>query len=259
MSGLFNARDLGGLPAADGREVAAGRLYRAEVVTDAADPGIHSSRADVDIAAVAALGVRTVIDLRGPHEARTTPSAWAEMTGAHSALSLPIEDGGHGAPRDYVEMLLTGRLERFTAEDMANHYIQVLEARAEVFGIAVEAIAKGAPALVHCTEGKDRTGLLIALVLGALGTPAPDIVEDYALTSVWRPDRARAYASHFEAAGVAFESFRVLYESPGIAMRMAIDHVDREYGSVAEYVSRRGGVDEGTLVALREALLVPVD
>jgi protein-tyrosine phosphatase len=235
--------------------VARRRLYRAEVLMPSGGSGPYPSVDDIDISALTKLGVRTVLDLRSAGEVTITPSAWADATGADRMLALPIDDGGHGAARDYVDMLVTGRLERFEPEHLGRHYIAVLEARGETFGRAVDAIAEGAPALVHCTEGKDRTGLVIAVVLGALGTPVRDIVSDYALTGLWRPDRALAYAPYFAAAGVALENYRVLYESPAIAMHMALEHLHREYGTVAEYLRRRGRVMDATLVQLRESLL----
>jgi protein-tyrosine phosphatase len=146
-------------------------------------------------------------------------------------------------------------MDAFFAEDLGGHYITVIEARAHTFGQAVTAIAEGVPALVHCTEGKDRTGLLVALVMSAAGVLADPIVEDYALTGQWRPDRALAYASHFEAAGVPLESFRVLYESPAVAMRMALDHLRAEYGTVTNYLTSRAGVTEDAIQRLRACLV----
>lgn len=258
MEGLFNARDMGGLPAARGRVIAAGRLYRAEVLTHLGARDIHSTWDAADSAALASLGVRTVVDLRGVEEAESTPSAWAEATGAERALAFPIHDGGHGAARDFVDMLMTRRLDRFSPEHLGGHYVAILEDRAETFGDAFVAVADGAPALIHCTEGKDRTGLLVALILGALGTPRDLIIDDYALTSQWRPDRALSYAPFFEAAGVPLESFRTLYESPAVAMAIALDHLRQEYGTIPEYLTGRAGVAPAAIGRLQDALLEPV-
>jgi protein-tyrosine phosphatase len=259
LRGLSNARDLGGLPAAGGREIAFRRLYRAELLVGPEAEGISSRWMEEDGPGLIGLGVRTVIDLRGGREAGAAPSAWAEATGADRVLSFPIEDGGHGAARDYVDMLLTGRLKQFTGEHLGDHYVNVLEAKAETFAEAVCAIAEGSPTLIHCTEGKDRTGLLVALVLGALGTPDADIIEDYALTSLWRPDRAAAYAPPFEDAGLSLEDFRVLYESPASAMRRALTHLTTEYGGVRDYLRERGGMPEVALTQLSSTLLEPAD
>lgn len=63
-------------------------------------------------------------------------------------LSFPIGEEGEGTARDYVGMLISGELERFIAVDMGEHYVATLENRAPAFA-AAEAIADGAPALVH--------------------------------------------------------------------------------------------------------------
>ena len=257
VKGLFNARDLGGLPAADGSVIAPARLFRSEVLVSPEEPGIHSKWVLDDSPSLVALGVRTVIDLRGVDEAHETPSAWAQATGARAALCFPIHDGGHGAPRDFVNMLITGELERFAPEDLGRHYIAILSGRARTFGAAISAIAAGAPALIHCTEGKDRTGILVALILDALGTPHADIVDDYVLTSALRPDRALAYAPHFASANVPLESFRVLYEAPAVAMTMALDYLAAHDGGVCGYLINDAEVSVDTIQRLREELLIP--
>jgi protein-tyrosine phosphatase len=254
VAGLTNARDLGGLPAADGRTIPRGRVFRAEVLTGPDDDSIYPRWNDDNAAAIADLGIRTVVDLRGETEALVTVSHWAEATGG-SRHGFPIHDGGHGAARDYVDMLLTGRMSAFRGVDMGEHYIAILEDRATVFAGALDVIADGTPALIHCTEGKDRTGLLVALLLGAVGTSAEHIVEDYALTGIWRPDRARAYASLFEAAGVDYENFRTLYESPAVAMRMTLEHLESAYGGVLGYLTHRAGASSDLVPRLRRALL----
>lgn len=257
VAGLSNARDLGGLPAADGSRVARHRVYRAELLVYSGQDSIHSSWEQTNAGDLASLGVRTVLDLRSAHEAAATPSAWQEATGATDARSFPIDDGGLGAARDYVDMLLTRRLASFGERHLGEHYSAVLEDRAETLGAAVSVVADGGPVLIHCTEGKDRTGLLVAVILGALGAPSEAIVEDYALSGAWRPDRALAYSPHFEEAGVPLASYRGLYESPPEAMRMALEGVLERYGSMSSYLTERAGVGDHVLARLREALLEP--
>lgn len=256
--GIFNARDLGGLPAADGRVIAHRRLYRAELLAHSDAAAKHARWNPSDSERLAALEIRTVLDMRGPSEVESTPSAWAEATGAERSLSFPIDDGGEGTAIDFVQLLLSGKMERFGADDLGRHYVFILEARARTFGDAITAIADGAPALIHCTEGKDRTGLLVALVLGALGVPVDEIVDDYELTEQWRPGRAQAYAPRFEAAGIPLDRFRILYESPAEAMRIALDHLLSEYGSVSNYLRQRAELPETTLDRLCDVLLEPV-
>ncbi|MET0887381.1 MAG: tyrosine-protein phosphatase [Mycetocola sp.] len=257
IPGLFNGRDLGGLPAADGRIIARGRLYRAEVLGYAGADELYSRWVPEQTAALRDLGIRTVIDMRGAAETVATPSAWREAARAKRGLSFPIDDGGEGTARDYVGMLVAGEMGRFSATDMGEHYVATLENRADVFVSAIDAIANGAPALVHCTEGKDRTGLLVALVLSLLGTPSRAIVEDYRLTEIWRPDRALAWAPRFAGTGLDLERFRVLYESPPAAMEIALGHLETVHGGAQSFLMTRGGMPAKTVSRLRNALLAP--
>ena len=170
-------------------------------------------------------------------------------------LGFPIDDGSEGAARDYVGMLLGGQLAAFTVDDLAEHYVAVLDARAGTFAAAAAAIASGSPALIHCTEGKDRTGLLVAVILSALGTPHAHIVADYHLSDEQKPGRARGYGGRFDEAGLAYENYRVLYQSPARAMEVALQHLERRYGGGERYLVEAGGMTAPTMAGLKAALL----
>src|SRR5215212_1831575 len=194
LPGTANLRDLGGTPTADGRVVAARRLYRAEALVSGGTPTQCSVWDPAHAAAYGALGVRTVLDLRSAAEASRERSAWPGATGAEY-ISLPIDEGGEG-DTDYVADIRAGRRSRFTVDDMADYYALTLRRRRAEFAAGVRVIADAArlPVLVHCAAGKDRTGLLVALVLEALGVPRETVVADYALTGTLRPRRVLAYA-----------------------------------------------------------------
>lgn len=250
-----NLRDLGGTPTADGHIVAPGRVLRAEaLVTPGADP-LCTPWEDEHTAAYRALGVRTVLDLRSRGETDRAPSAWPAATGAEHIL-LPIEEGGAG-DTDYVREIRAGVRTEFTAADMAEYYALTLRRRSTEIGAALRILADPGrtPVLVHCAAGKDRTGLLVALLLEALGVPREVVVADYALTGVLRPNRIQAYAHLFE--GVDLDAIALLFDSPPAAMDRALAGLDAEFGSVADYLARRCGVTGGHLAALRENLLSP--
>jgi protein-tyrosine phosphatase len=200
--------------------------------------------------------VRTVLDLRSSAEAQREGSAWPRATGA-DYLAIPIDEGGEG-DTNYVAEIRAGRRSRFTVEDMADYYSLTLRRRSPEFAAGVRAIADDGrlPVLVHCAAGKDRTGLLVALVLESVGVARETVVADYALTGALRPDRVLAYAHLFEGVGVDLADIALLFGAPAEAMATALDRLDAEFGSVAGYLTQAGGLEQDVLQALRANLLV---
>lgn len=251
-----NLRDLGGTPAQEGRVVAPRRVYRAEALARPGTTDLCAVLHPEHAAAYADLGVRTVLDLRSRAEVERVPSAWPEVTGA-AYVALPVEEGGEG-DTDFVAEIRSGIRTRFTAEDMAAYYALTFRRRAAEFGAGLRIIADAArlPVLVHCAAGKDRTGLLVALLLEALGVPRTIVVADYALTGLLRPDRVRAYAPVFAASGVDLAAVAPLFDAPAAAMAGALADLDAAHGSVPDYLSRACGLAPAELAALRSNLLV---
>jgi protein-tyrosine phosphatase len=257
IPGTDNVRDLGGYPAANGEVVAPRRIYRSEALVH---PGAGARHAVWDAAHAQhyqGLGLRTVVDLRSEHEAGSAPSAWAAATGAE-LIARPIAEGGEGTDTNYVRLIRSGQLVRFGVADMTRFYCDTLDRRAAVFADAVRILA-GAdhlPVLVHCSAGKDRTGLYVALVLETLGVPRPVVVQDYALTEVFRPNRVAAYADLLAAADVAPDDVRVLFETPAEAMQATLAYLDERYGGAPGYL-RSGGFSRAELDLIRANLLAP--
>lgn len=199
--------------------------------------------------------MRTVIDLRSRREQDQRASAWPEAGGAE-LVSIPIDEGGEG-DTDYVREVREGIRTTFTAADMATFYAVTLRRRGPEFGAAIRVLADAdrVPVLVHCAAGKDRTGLLVALVLELLGTPRDLVIADYVLTGELRPNRVAAYADQFTAAGVDPADVATMFDTPASAMEAALGGLDGEFGSVEGYLTDRGGVTRGDLDALRVNLL----
>lgn len=255
VGGTANLRDLGGVPAGDGRAVAASRVLRAEALVLPGTTPLCTAWLPSDTGAYRALGVRTVLDLRSGAEARRVDSAWPDATGA-AYVAIPIEEGGEG-DTDYVREIRTGLRTRFTAADMAEYYTLTLRRRADEFGRGLRILTDPArlPVLVHCAAGKDRTGLLVALLLEALGVSRRVVVDEYALTGMLRPRRVLAYAHLFEGSGVDLDDVAPLFDSPAAAMDEALAGLDAEFGSTARFLTDRCGLTRDDLEALRANLL----
>ncbi len=154
FDGCFNFRDLGGYATVDDREVRRGLLYRSDSLH-------HLS--DDDLTRLAALRIRAVIDLRTGAELAIT----GRVAEHHERVfhHVPLEDGN-----DY----------RSTRADRYLDFVQVRGARV-ASAVRLVAHADG-PLVFHCLAGKDRTGVLAAVLLAALGVPDASIASDYALT-----------------------------------------------------------------------------
>jgi protein-tyrosine phosphatase len=259
IRGTDNVRDLGGLPAADNLRVRHGVFFRGEAL---AHPGPGVARVALwdenELDAYRRLSLSLVIDLRAPGEVALAESAWADANDARM-LAVPIAEGGEGDATDYVRQIRAGTLRSFSAADLAAFYAATVRARADQFGEAIRALAQPAnlPVLIHCSAGKDRTGMLVALVLEAIGTPREYVVADYALTGVFRPNRVAAYADVLLAVGVEQSAVAALFEAPAAAMQGLLDGIDDEFGSVRNFLVSQAQVEPALINALADVLLEP--
>src|SRR6266851_4079465 len=229
----FNFRDLGGYETADGRRVRWSTLYRADT--------LHRLTS-ADAAVLRALGLRTVIDLRSGAEiddhGRLRPGV-AEATWQH----VPMLDNIKLVARPASELpaILSERARP------GEGYLRIVETFATAVTDVVALLADRCtlPAVFHCTAGKDRTGIVAALVLDVLGVPDEEIAADYALTEEAR-DRSTAWIEANEPDYAAY-----LAQIP-LERRMAtpdkildfLDGLREKFGTVAGFLAEQGVREE---------------
>lgn len=167
LHGAVNIRDLGGLRTIDGRQVRPGRLLRSDSLAELSGTDVVTLRDEV--------GLGRIIDLRGAEEVQRDGRGPLAQE-AVEFVNLPLRGVG------LVRLDVTAR---GSDGDLAAHYVGYLEHGAEAIVAAVRLLAgeQTGATVVHCAAGKDRTGVLVALVLGALGVPDAEIVADYAATA----------------------------------------------------------------------------
>ncbi len=233
----YNVRDLGGLPAAAGRTTRWQALIRADHLGRLTEDGRQ---------ALLDYGVRTVIDLRGPQEVREAPSVFSERD---STAELPT--------------YLHRPLERY--EPQVGALIRQANSRAEVYAIVLDhypdcmaevmrAIIEARPGGVvfHCHSGKDRTGMVAALLLSLAAVPAEIIIADYAES---QENLHPLYEQQIVAAGSEAQlGFWSRPTATAEMMAQFLAHLDSRYGGAAAYLAA-AGLSATELAQLRERLL----
>jgi protein tyrosine/serine phosphatase len=223
----LNARDLGGLPTADGGQI----RERALIRTDS-----HGKLTDEGVAAVHAYGVSRIIDLRRERECDVSPSPFA---GTPLYCHLPVQN-----PADPDNETLT----------LAEIYMAMLDARPQLFAAALGAIADAPTGgvAVHCAGGKDRTGVVVAMALTLCDVDREIIASDYALTEARLAAESAAYLETV-ADPARREQVRRLQPTPPSTMFATLEHLDRAYGGVEAYLVA-GGFTVAHGKALRDRL-----
>lgn len=241
-----NFRDLGGYEISGGGRVRTGAVYRSAHLHEADDE---------DRRALASLRIRTVCDLRAGDEADARPSVLGTLAGVEV---LRLGDVGARVIGDPVQTILEYGFTEVTEADVARFYEFLLDRQPRAFGQVVEVCAEAArhAVVVHCSAGKDRTGIASALLLSVLGVADETVVADYAATSeLWSPTQMARAQPLIEEAGLAFEAVRTYFLAPARAMAQALGHLRAEHGSVESYLTGPGGVPPAAVAALREVLV----
>lgn len=238
LEGIDNVRDVGGLPLRGGGTTRPGVLLRSASLR-------HVTEGDV-AHLVDVFGLRLVLDLRTDREIeRDGPTAVARAGVETVALSfIPEEARPLPETGDDTDPLLRG-------------YLGYLTDRGENVVAAVRLLAAedAGPSLVHCAAGKDRTGVLVALLLDAVGVERDAVVTDYALSA----DRVEAMFRRWTAvAGEPMPADLTPHLPRAEVMAALLASLDAEYGSdgaggAAGWL-RANGVDDDALKRLRARL-----
>jgi protein-tyrosine phosphatase len=239
--GCVNVRDLGGLPAADGRVTQFNRIVRADNLRRLSE---HGRQALLDH------GVTRVVDLRFPEElAEDTPGDLPVEVVHVSIFGESRTDEWQAEQNDAMDAAASAE------EYVVGWYVEFLDRYRTRIAAAVQAVADApdGAVVVHCAGGKDRTGLVTALLLRASGVGSDVVAADYALTEEALAESSAAWI----AAGADDAERRrreLLRPAPASAMLAALRHLDERYGGAREYL-RGAGVDDDALDRVRERLL----
>lgn len=250
LAGATNFRSLGGLPASGGRRVRPHALMRADRL---------AALTDADWRAVAGTGIATICDLRSEAERAEHPNRVPAQLAVRE-LHCDIRNDLRADPA--LARLL---VQDPTARGAERLMIEIYRRFPAYMGGTLATLAErllmgGAPLLVHCSAGKDRTGFVIAMLLHALGVPEELIRQDYLASRQW-PGRESHRAS-LEARLGAFIAPEELPDAVDTVLDVreayldaALDALSAEFGSVPRYLEVAAGVDAARIDRLRGALL----
>jgi len=251
FEGISNFRDLGGYPAADGRTVKWGKLYRS---------GHLATASNADLAGLAELQLARFIDFRSGAEKTEEPNRLPDPA-SFALVEIPVLDEGNrnlfneistrieeGTLGDFDPDLTMVQANRQFADEFTPQFRQFVDTVLE---------ADGAPVLWHCTAGKDRTGFAAAVLLRILGVPQDIIMQDYLAS------RAPALESRrkellmlrlFEGEETADKIAVMLGVEPAW-LEAAFEQIDTTWGSFDNYVAEGLQLSAADVQRLRANLL----
>lgn len=246
VDGVINFRDIGGYRTRDGQRVRTGQVYRSGALGEISESGL---------ATLNDLGVKLICDLRSDEEKDTLPDRFPENAPIYAHLPLLAADNR----RERLMALLFNR-QKFNTMMPEMYTNVIVDGNAHLYGDILRRLADPdhLPTLIHCTAGKDRTGVAAMLLLSLLGVPDEVIIADYSLSNL--------YYLHFlkfgnlaiqsiDWMGITAEDLQPLFVSHPDTMRTTINHIRRKYGSVENYLRSAAGVNDATQQKIKENLL----
>jgi protein-tyrosine phosphatase len=219
VDGCVNFRDAGGWRTVDGGEVRRGRLYRSDDPIRITPDGRR---------AVGRLGLAMVVDLRQQTQFSRTPGFVERARTSHLPLVDQVVDHADPPPLD-------------TARDMANLYAGMLDESRHQVGRVLDVVADhvaSGPVLVHCAFGKDRAGLITAIIHAAIGVRPDDIVADYMRSDA--PARRRRSAmieQPLEDDPPVARLPEALFRAPAETMELVLARAVEQHGSLDGWVA----------------------
>ena len=256
LEGGRNFRDLGGYETEDGRTVRWGTVFRS---------GVMHSLTDADYDYLAGLGVKVVCDFRAIEERSSEPTDWRAGDIDYVAWDYTSADSGEQLAAVFRDPGVTPEA---VSDTMAQFYGDMVYEHATKFEAMFDRLARGQlPLTFNCSAGKDRTGVAAALLLTALGVPRETVVEDYAMSekvvdymAVFASPERQTEESDEEnpyafLAQMPPELVLPLLRSDPKYLESAFAQLEKDHGSVMNFIQTELGVDDDELESMRDALL----
>lgn len=253
MHSIHNFRDFGGYKTQNGTSLKRGLLYRSGDLSKA-------SNADIDY--IASLGIKTVCDLRSEFERQKEPDR-TPIAKPFTFFNIPmrpiVDYHGRSLRRLFSLMFGSERKMDYIAEsylayrEYATNYLPQLKALFHRISNP-----ENLPLLVHCSAGKDRTGVVSSLIQLVLGVPFDTVMEDYLITN----ENLDAYTqeiyrrlSKLAYFGVPWRMYAPLFDARSDYLSAALSQVKEEFGVLDQWIRRGLGFSEEDQAALAAVLI----
>ncbi|GAK49713.1 possible protein-tyrosine-phosphatase [Candidatus Moduliflexus flocculans] len=242
MEQIYNFRDFGGYATSNGRRIKTGVLYRS---------GNLAKASAHDIEHLTSLGIRMVCDLRTHGERRKHPDQFPDGYPVR-VVHIPIQGKNHN-DSPYIFQLASlifgkGRRTEYAEALKAFYQEYITDFRAELSAILrLAAEQENLPLLIHCTAGKDRTGIACGLLHLLLGTPPEVALHDYLLSNQhlyqFQTEMLKQFAP-LRLFGVSTQRFMPIFEARQEYWEAAFAQIGRDYGSADAYLRDGLGISE---------------
>ena len=237
LEGGSNFRDLGGYPAAGGKTVKWGHIYRSADV---------SKLTDADLQTLQSRNIAVDCDLRGPDEVKTSPD---RMPAGVTYVNLPAGSENVRVNANYAAMNRDSMMR--ATYSRTDH----LKAKYKPMFAYLLVLDDTKALMFHCTAGKDRTGMGAALVLSALGVDKATILKDYAATDVyWKQGRERV-AQMMKQGGTDSAQIAKLLAADPAYLESFFASIDQKYGSMDQFLTTEMELTPDKLATLRTKYL----
>jgi len=244
IPGAHNLRDLGGYVTKDGRQIKWRKIFRGGIMS-----GIDMNAPDQ----MRALKLCSICDFRTIAEQTASPDRWYELDRLNR-YSLPIGEGRV----DKLELLTasnfkTGKEHHLYKANRSyvNHESKTFKA---FFDILLD--ENNYPILFHCTAGKDRTGFASIVLLSALGINQKTIIDDYLLTNKYTEAFIeKNLESISKNLNIEADLLVTIFQAKEAYLEGAFEAINKNYGSMSDYIQRALGIGESEIEKLKNILL----
>lgn len=234
LEGPSNFRDLGGLPVAGGGSIRTGLVYRADRLC---------TLTDADLRRLEAANIRHVFDLRSEAEASEFPD---RIPAGASYVRLPMTSDETFRTRTIYDRIVEGEIKSYGEPEMVAGYVRIMKNFGPSFVRIARQVGVGDPVVIHCTAGKDRTGVASMLLLDLAGVAAEHVAADYSLSSERRPSlqrdhtEAQSLSPMLEDLGLDPAGFAPLWEARPAVILATLQELHDQWGGAADYLSAAG-------------------